>query len=248
MLKGREIVVGIALASVFWVLVMVLSSDPSATYQICEPDQYGKANCASHHLLYVVFWYGEYVFNSSTITAIATAAIGYFTYTLYTTSAEQSRLTRESIELARQEFVATHRPKIIVYGMEVSLPGDDKPRHVHFRYVNAGDTDASVTSIESHIHYSKGMVVRAGLELQRHDVIEQPILVRSGANGFAITPDGAGFINLVRSGKDGVVFCVGVIVYRDSNGIERRTGFCRWFDGQSERWKKLEDDDYEYSY
>src|ERR1700728_761515 len=173
MLKGREIVVGIALASVFWVLVMVLSSDPSATYQICEPDQYGKANCASHHLLYVVFWYGEYVFNSSTITAIATAAIGYFTYTLYTTSAEQSRLTRESIELARQEFVATHRPKIIVYGMEVSLPGEDKPRHVHFRYVNAGDTDASVTSIESHIHYSKGMVVRAGLELQRHDVIEQ---------------------------------------------------------------------------
>jgi hypothetical protein len=211
-----------------------------------SPGRDQQYRCASYEIATSIFALLEQ--HNALITAIATVLIGYFTYTLYTTSAEQSLLTRESIEFARQEFVATHRPKIIVYGMEVSLPGDDKPRHVHFRYVNAGDTDASVTSIESHIHYSKGMVVRAGLELRRHDVIKQPILVRSGANGVAITPDGAGFINLVRSGKEGVVFCVGVIVYRDSNSIERRTGFCRWFDGKSERWKKLEDDDYEYSY
>jgi hypothetical protein len=83
MLKGREIVVGFALASVFWVFVMVLSSDPSATYQICEPSQYhDKDHCAPHHLLYVIFWYGGYIFNAGVITAVATGFIARFTWTL----------------------------------------------------------------------------------------------------------------------------------------------------------------------
>jgi hypothetical protein len=92
MLKGREIVVGFALASVFWVFVMVLSSDPSATYQICETNQYsGKESCSPHHLLYVVFWYGGYIFNTNTILALATAAIAYFTWTIKIINDEQLR-------------------------------------------------------------------------------------------------------------------------------------------------------------
>jgi len=251
MLKGREIVVGFALASVFWVFVMVLSSDPSATYQICETNQYGKDSCSPHHLLYVIFWYGGYVFNASTITAVATGAIGYFTYTLYTTSAEQARLTRDSIDLARAEFIATHRPKIIVYGVDVKLPGDvGNNRQVHFRYVNAGDTDALVTAIFSRIQVAQKDRPPAGLELHKHTVISSPILVKSGGHGIAITPDSVSFINLVRSGTAGseIVFCVGVIVYRDKNDIERLTGFCRRYDAHSERWLQVADQDYEYSY
>ena len=182
------------------------------------------------------------------IIAIFTIVLAGFTGALWFSTNRLYKATTDAVTLAREEFVATHRPRIIVYGMEVSLPGDDKPRHIHFRYVNTGDTDASVTFIESRVVYAKAMVVPAGIELRRHDVITQPILVRSGENGFAITLDGAGFLNLVRSGKDGIVFCVGIIAYRDSNDIERRTGFCRWFDSQAERWKKLEDDDYEYAY
>lgn len=186
--------------------------------------------------------------NDKVIGALSGAAVAAFTGTLWWSTRGLFRATNASIQLARDEFIATHRPKIIVYGMEVSLPGDDKPRPVHFRFVNTGDTDASVTLIESKIVYAKGMAVPAGINLVRHDVIKQPILVRSGWNGIAITPEGAGFINLVRSGKEGVVFCVGVIVYRDKNDIERRTGFCRWYDSESGRWKKLYDEDYEYVY
>src|ERR1700733_3172786 len=46
MLKGREIVVGACLASVFWVLLIALNSDTSAYYQICETNQYGKDSCS----------------------------------------------------------------------------------------------------------------------------------------------------------------------------------------------------------
>src|SRR5579872_2342822 len=58
---------------------------------------------------------------------------------------------KEATNLARQEFTATHRPKIIIYGMETqSGDGSTADGRVHFRYVNAGDTDAFVTSISSH--------------------------------------------------------------------------------------------------
>lgn len=157
---------------------------------------------------------------------------------------------KDATEIANREFIATHRPKIIVYGMEVKLAGDDKPRHVHFRYVNAGDTDASVTFIESRILWTAKSMVPAGIELHRHDTIKEPIPVPSGMNGFAITPDGVDFVTLVRSGRGGhdTAFCVGDVVYRDKNDIERRTGFCCRYDSERERWLKVEDEDYEYAY
>jgi hypothetical protein len=82
MLKRNEIGVGIALATAFWVAVIALNSDASAQYQICETTQNGHDRCATHDLLYVAFWYAGYVFNPNTITALATAAIAYFTWTI----------------------------------------------------------------------------------------------------------------------------------------------------------------------
>ena len=157
---------------------------------------------------------------------------------------------KEATELGNREFISTHRPKIIVYGMDVKLPGDDQPRHIHFRYINAGDTDASVTFIESRILWTAKGMVPAGIELHRHDTIKEPIPVPSGMNGFAITPDGVDFATLVRSGRGGhdTAFCVGVVVYRDKNDVERRTGFCRRYDSERERWLRVEDEDYEYAY
>jgi hypothetical protein len=157
---------------------------------------------------------------------------------------------KEATKLARDEFVATHRPKIIVHGMDAKLAGEGELRHVNFRYVNAGDTDAFVTSIASHILWTKHSMVPAGIELKRHEVIKDPILLPSGKNGFAITSDEVNFVTLVRSGRAGhdIAFCVGVVVYRDTNGVERRTGFCRRYDSDRERWLKVEDQDYEYAY
>jgi len=182
------------------------------------------------------------------------AAIGFMQTIVFTWQGVQLKRTvgaaKEATELGNREFISTHRPKIIVYGMDVKLAGDDKPRHIHFRYINAGDTDASVTFIESRILWlAKGMVP-AGIELHRHDTIKEPIPVPSGMNGFAITPDGVDFVTLVRSGRGGhdTAFCVGVVVYRDKNDIERRTGFCRRYDSERERWLKVEDEDYEYAY
>jgi hypothetical protein len=198
-----------------------------------------SARCALHMI---------YEYRDAT-TAIATIFIALFTFTLWWSTMKMMRATKDAVDLARQEFTATHRPKIIVHGMEVKLPGDER-RHVHFRYVNAGDTDAFITSIVSRILWTAKSMVPADIEFSRHDVIKEPILVPSGKNGFAITPDGVDFVTLVRSGRGGhdTAFCVGVVVYRDTNDIERRTGFCRRYDSERERWLKVEDEDYEYAY
>ena len=84
MLRHAELASGMALATAIWTVILALQSDASATYQICETNQYtGQEHCSPHHLLYVLFWYGGYVFNAATITAAATVAIAIFTWTLY---------------------------------------------------------------------------------------------------------------------------------------------------------------------
>jgi hypothetical protein len=79
MLNRHQAVLGFLLATAFWAIVLVLQSDPSAHYQICETNQYTEhETCASHHLLYVAFWYVGYVINPTSITALATVAIAWY--------------------------------------------------------------------------------------------------------------------------------------------------------------------------
>jgi hypothetical protein len=155
-----------------------------------------------------------------------------------------------TVDLGREEFASTHRPKIIVYGVDSKLPGAGNERNVNFRYVNIGDTEAKVTSVSSRIQVVRNDRPPAGIELHGHTAMSKPIVCKSGEHGFAVTPDAVSFINLVRSGQPGseFVFCVGVIAYRDGNDVERLTGFCRRYDCHSERWLQVADHDYEYAY
>jgi hypothetical protein len=85
MLTAREMLLIALFVSAIWIVVLLLQSDTSAYYQICEANQYtGKESCTPHHIPYVIVWYvGEWFDKaSSVITAFATAAIAYFTLTL----------------------------------------------------------------------------------------------------------------------------------------------------------------------
>ena len=103
--------------SVFLVAVIAFVFLVPGYSDICQKSEYtGKEECAKHHFLLVTLWHaGEFLnYYGVAITAIATGFIGWFTFTLKNASLEQSRLTNESIELARKEFLSTHRPRLIV--------------------------------------------------------------------------------------------------------------------------------------
>jgi hypothetical protein len=82
MLKRHQIVFGFLLATAVWCLVIALSTGTSAHHQICETDQYGRQYCTTHNIFYVFFWYLGYLINAATISALATAFIAWFTWTL----------------------------------------------------------------------------------------------------------------------------------------------------------------------
>jgi hypothetical protein len=254
MLKDRRIVAFFALCAIcaIWIYWWASSGFPLEG-QICEIPEPPK-NCGSHN----VFFYSAYRLASIAnqwgvlITAFATVAIGYFTYTLFITSATQAQLTRESIDLARQEFISTHRPKIIVYGVDFGGTPNDSEQEipVTFRYVNSGVATAYVTQIGTRvIHLFKSTLPN---DVQfRIAQLPYPIEVKSGMHAFAITVDTMPSTspNLLKA-LEGVekVVCVGYLVYEDDNGTKRQTGFCRAYDRSSNRWQPMNDDDYEYSY
>lgn len=49
------------------------------------------------------------------VTAFATVWIAVFTIVLAVVTGRQARLTRQAIDLNREEFISTHRPKLVVW-------------------------------------------------------------------------------------------------------------------------------------
>jgi hypothetical protein len=72
--------------------------------EICTENQYtGHKDCAAYHMVFVALWHLAKPFSdwSAGITAIATVAIGAFTWTLWRATTEQGRLTVRAINGAQ---------------------------------------------------------------------------------------------------------------------------------------------------
>lgn len=238
MLKGREIALGIAIASAVWVILIALNLDSSALYQIgCDANN-DQNGCPAHHLPYVLLWWAGYVLNPSTITAAATAAIGYFTYTLYTTSAEQARLTRESIDLARKEFISTHRPKLRIRRIFPLAPfAENEVPRLRLLAANIGDTKASIIEYGWEI-YTDRDYTPAATPIPR-GAWEVP-----AGKQISIDFTGATVLDFVTASnaRDGWIYIVGVINYADDEGVVRTTAFARRFSSDRGRFVPLDDD------
>jgi hypothetical protein len=173
MLKGREIVVGACFASVFWVLLIALHSDTSATYQICDPSQYAdKDHCTPHHLLYVVLWYGGYIINAATITAVATGFIAWFTWTLRQSTEKMWSATQIAAAAAQKSAEvlpviegAYVYPDILAENIASNLQNLEHPMIVNrvlrleFQFKNFGKTPAILHHFQADlIHFDQGHV------------------------------------------------------------------------------------------
>ena len=106
----------------------------SAEYKICSQNEYTHTKeCTSYH-------YGPYVFawlvtvtdsHNGLITAIATVFVAIFTWTLWS-------VTGRAVSLAREEFISTHRPKIVL--REVDFVDNS----IIYIFANIGGTEATV--------------------------------------------------------------------------------------------------------
>jgi hypothetical protein len=83
--------------------------------------------------------------HNGAITALATGVIAWFTISLSNASKRQARLSADQIKLGREEFEATHRPKLRIRNVAFDWGRTDtdwRPR-IYFAIVNVGETTAT---------------------------------------------------------------------------------------------------------
>jgi hypothetical protein len=159
---------------------------------------------------------------------------------------------RNTVDLARKEFITTHRPRIKVRSVQFTGPRDLSRHDANIWIANVGEGTAKEIGLESF-----------GARKQRGGWIDgnKPIL------GTAITPHvcndlapgapvtfGGSFPppmdnearDCVRSGME-ILYFMGLIRYSDDNGIVRHTGFCWQYDHRTGDFVMPDKED-EYNY
>lgn len=213
--------------------------------------------CTGYNLLFVGLWQIVETTRwlSEAIVALATIAVAVFTWTLYQATTEQGRLTEKSIRLARDEFLASHRPKIIIHTLEHPADAEGVGVEKIAAYVtafNKGRTATTEALISAAIVSSFGDPA-PGIPLQ---LIETKGVTNPGTpisfrvdSAFDAQMEGMSDLDTVlerrpraRSG----IFCIGVIAYTDARGAYRQTGFCRRWSNYE--WERVPDSSYEYAY
>jgi hypothetical protein len=181
--------------------------------------------------------------NQAAITAGATLAIAIFTGTLWF-------VTRESIDLARKDFVATHRPRVIVRFIQGPFDDAESRQFIDVTIVNIGVNPAKVETFGGDLARRDFTTLQweiPGLNASRKPI--PPITLISGdRHTFRITAKNPDTFDEKFSDACGnqQLCAVGAIGYTDGNGIARETGFFRIYDNGSKSFVASKNDGEEY--
>lgn len=161
------------------------------------------------------------------LTAISSAVIAAFTIILAVVASVQAEFTRRAIGLARAEFLATQRPRLVLREVHWDWAADGKS-YVAYTLVNAGGSGCRIE--ESVLRY-------------RSDVEDPGVLDAAGVNEIGAISLASGEYRFLKSpmvseGEEVAAAAAemgflsdhsfrGVIIYSDARGIRRRMVFRR---------------------
>jgi hypothetical protein len=182
---------------------------------------------------------------------VADACLAVFTGVLVIVSWWQGVHLQNHVKFLREEFVSTHRPKIIVRDFHISGQVQENTAiTIGFLYVNIGET------VAKNIRISYEIIPRQDSE----DIIGHPSVrtiqapdttLVCGAIGRAALPSNIIFsrdnVGHLASGWLEIV-CRGTVVYEDERGTIRRTGFARVCGNAQGRFALIDDPEREYTY
>jgi hypothetical protein len=177
------------------------------------------------------------------LTALATGFIAAFTAILTVVSWYQARLIRK-------EFIATHRPRVIVRFMQGPIYPDEGIELIWITVANIGDNDATIVEFggdlaRRNVEKKIWLVPGADGGPKKIDAIE----LKSGARHiFTVTAKQAYTdAEILADAFDTNELCAfGVIRYQDAIGTLRETGFFRVYDAKGERFVPSKRDEDEY--
>jgi hypothetical protein len=235
----------------------------SSSYQSCYSDQSPKqtnnANKSSPKPIFVFFACEAHFAdeNNGLTTALATVVVATFTIVLAYSTRSQAHLTREVIALARDEFVSSHRPKIIIHATEVSFGTNEQGLTtiaIDLHCINIGNTEAIIDELIGEIDtYEEPL--RANIILPTIEIT--PVKVGVGQRHLIHIEsrfDDQMIHRILNPGATEIrraILCIAAFSYRDRREIPRQTGICRQFsnDTDENRWSKYTKQGYEtYEY
>lgn len=191
---------------------------------------------------------------SEVLTALSGLAVAGFTFTLWLTTRRMWRTSVQQIKLAREEFVVTHRPRVIVRGMSLFDPTEIRPgvrSKIFIAVVNVGDTRATVREIRARAYFVTDLEnINVGQDFHHLDVSGLPPLLAGQHGEIGLLLDQPLTESDIRqlSMHNQRLVVVGFVTYLDDNGSQRMSGFARCLHLRSARFLPLSDPEYEFSY
>jgi hypothetical protein len=241
--------IGLIALLLFSLAVIVFFSWPELQKCFASGDKIViTARCVGH----VAYHYRE------AVNAVATVFVALFTFTLWrSTEAMMSAtrqtaiLTRDTVNLAREEFISTHRPRLRVRQFNLDTLTPNNPLVVRFALRNIGETKAHWRTLAVDVVLWNE---REGFWETPIDEIVKPLdncrPIKSGqrlqtndfASRFNVTAEQ---IDAIKSGEL-IVCVVGELGYADDLGVMRRTGFRRNYNPLSNLFEPTPNPDQEY--
>jgi hypothetical protein len=178
-----------------------------------------------------------------------TALLAVFTSVLAWVSFRQLeaiRLTRDGIELTRESFIATHRPRLIVRYIGNYYAQDNAPEECVAKVTNVGATDATIIAFE-------GWMFRPKLEnigdKRPEPRPRDPVTLEPGGSydlqvQSLRTYSDAVMFDAVQPGVELIAW--GAVRYKDDNGMERETAFYQRYDENKRLFVSVRDAPEEY--
>ena len=244
--KYRTYLVLLSIA-ILIVLAYLLGFIP-AHIEVCKAsEQASQQNCSLQPLLLgIVAWANA---NNGFILSIATISIAIFTFNLNRSTGKLWAGGKKQIALARDEFISTHRPKLIVRQFLVHPPIPEAPIKSEFSIINNGSVKALVTHITAQVALWNGRYWEAPGINSTIAPLNPPITILNGQR-TACKPQSTfnvtrGQMKAIKIGK--LIICVvGEITYIDALGTERRTGCRRNYDVTTDMFVASPNPDQEY--
>lgn len=234
----------LAIAGTLFVASMSLSVPvpPREQYQ-CQQEAktYGEgkpANCPTSETIWQKTLKDPVAYYTAWLTA--------FTLVLAAVGIVQSLLTNQQIKLARNEFLASHRPKIRVrsVGYDEKLT-DAEYLVLKFTCVNIGDSPCEIIEVRYGLHAA----IKPGEPTQKEKLknipLHAPVTLGPG--------EPTAFSTHLMKGDEitNLTFefdFFGYVAYVDQLGIRRFMGFWRRHDVTEDNWTAPEHPDFNYEY
>jgi hypothetical protein len=185
---------------------------------------------------------------AETWTALATIAIAVFTYALKRATDRLWDANERQIRLAREEFISTNRPKLIVRQFILQPPVTNDALKIDFSIFNVGNTEATVRLFGAEVALWNGRFWEAP-GIDRNVRPFGPRVIRNGErvsvtimSRFNLT---ATQLTAIQQGTF-IICAVGEFTYSDALGTERRTGFRRNHDVTTDMFTTSTNPDQEY--